>query len=82
MDLIKTLPVRRKDNSSSKSTSDLTKIDTSKRSEIIINDDQNYSMESGTSLKRKNIVVSHTSLDKFDYTRNNVMFIEIHVAKM
>lgn len=83
MDIIKSLAVRRKENkSTAKSTSDLSKIEKSRSTEHIINDDQNYTFENSIGLKRQYIFVPHTSLDKFDYTKNNVMFVEIIVTEV
>lgn len=70
MDIVKSLQLRRKSSS--------------KRHDYDDGDeDKNKSTEtldkSVTQLKRQYIFIPHTSLDKFEYVKNDVMFIEFMV---
>lgn len=70
MDIVKSLPLRRKSSSKSHDYDEA-------------HDDKNRSTEnldkSVTQLKRQYIFIPHTSLDKFEYVKNDVMFIEFIV---
>ncbi|PZC73734.1 hypothetical protein B5X24_HaOG208918 [Helicoverpa armigera] len=70
MDIVKSLQLRRK-SSSKRHDYDEAEDDSRKSSEQLD--------KTVTQMKRQYIFIPHTSLDKFEYVKNDVMFIEFIV---